>query len=76
VDNSVGRQQGENMCPDYDQKQLDEYYQDDQVRSYLEKNLKPDINYWLYDKVPHTLTIGEFEKMSCKIHDLIMGLWE
>lgn len=64
------------MCPDDNQKLKDEFYHDDYTREDLSKNLKKYINEFLYDKVPSTMTIGEFERLSCKIHDLIIKEWE
>jgi hypothetical protein len=45
------------------------------VKENLINDLKPDINNFLYSRLPTTLTLGEMEFLACKIHDLIWETW-
>jgi hypothetical protein len=64
------------MKPNEDQQLSDKEYQDDCVREDLFKYLKEYVNNFLYDKVPHTMTIGEFDDLSNKIYQTIIKVWE
>lgn len=64
------------MMPDDDRKAIDKEYQDDRVRADLYRDLKEYVNNFLYDKVPHKMTIGEFDDLSAKIYRQILAVWE
>jgi hypothetical protein len=39
-------------------------------------NFKTKLNEFMYDKVPHKLTMAEFEELTCDIHTRVFKEWE
>jgi hypothetical protein len=51
----------------------------DQIKSEREsvlRELNPDINNFLFSRVPGGLTIDEFEQLSTEVYTLINIVWE
>lgn len=46
------------------------------LKATLENELKPDLNNFLFPRLPGTMTLYDMERLACEIHDLIMSKWE
>ena len=42
----------------------------------LPETLKPDINAFLWTRLPDSTTIKRADEIACAVHDLIFGEWE
>jgi hypothetical protein len=48
---------------------------DAEIKADLEEDLKPDLNNFLFPRLPQTMSLGDMERLACEIHDLIMKAW-
>lgn len=48
----------------------------EQEKQDLQEHLKLDINNFLFLCLPETATLGEMDRLACKVYDLIMKSWE